>query len=358
MALRELVTHVIGVDTHKYTHTAAVVASATGGLQASETAPANASGYEALIELADAFAGPSERAWAIEGTGSYGAGLASFLAARGEWVIEVDRPNRPRGRNGAKSDDLDAARAAREALSRHNWAQPRARGEREAMRVILTTREGAVRDRTRATNQLKAIVVSAPEELRGRLRGVEGKALVSACARLRVGAKDSEHRATVSALKRLARRIRHLDEEIRDHDRDLAALTARNCPQVLAEFGVGPLYAAQAYISWSHPGRCRNEGAYANLAGVAPIEASSGQVVRRRLNRGGDRQLNRALYGIVLVRANHDPATKDYLARRLAEGKSPREARRCLKRYVARRMYRLLELQFVSPGQEISPSTP
>src|SRR5690348_17146220 len=146
MRLAEMVSHVIGVDTHKDTHTAAVVTAVTGGVDHTEAVHANRDGYEALVELADRYSGPDERAWAIEGTGSYGAGLAEFLTQRGEFVIEVDRPSRPATRNGAKSDPLDAARAAREALGRDRWAQPRARGEREAMRVLVTTREGAVRD--------------------------------------------------------------------------------------------------------------------------------------------------------------------------------------------------------------------
>jgi transposase len=335
---------VIGVDTHKDTHTGAVVCARTGGVEATETVPAARSGYEALVDLADGHSAPGERAWAIEGTGSYGAGLTAFLQARGELVVEVDRPSRPAQRNGAKSDGLDAVRAAREALGRKKWAQPRARGEREAMRVLYATRNGAVCDRTRAINELKALIVSAPDELRERLRGVNGAGLVVACTRLRdTPGRPVDYRATVAALRRLAARIRQLDAEIRAHDKDLAALTAEHCPQVLAEFGVGPVTAAQAYISWSHPGRCRSEAAYANLGGVAPIEASSGKVVRYRLNRSGDRQLNRALHTIVLTRARMDPATKEYMARRTAEGKTEREVRRCLKRYVARHLYRLLE---------------
>lgn len=342
--LAELVSHVIGVDTHKDTHTAAAVSARTGGVEGMHTAPAHRRGYEALFEFADARSAAGDRAWAIEGTGSYGAGLTAFLKAQGELVVEVDRPSRPAQRNGAKSDPLDAVRAAREALGKKRWAEPRTRGEREAMRVLHTTRDAAVRDRTRATNELKALVVSAPEELRERLRAAKGAGLVAAAARLRdVPERDREYRATVAAMRRLAARIRHLDEEIRAHDRDLAALTAQHCPQVIAEVGVGPVTAAQVYISWSHPRRCRNEAAYANLGGVAPIDASSGKVVRRRLNRGGDRQLNRALHTIVVTRARIDPATKEYMARRVAEGKSEREARRCLKRYVARRLYRLLE---------------
>jgi transposase len=346
MKLHELVSYVVGVDTHKDTHTAAVVRAVTGGEEASETVPANRDGYESLVELADSYTDATQRAWAIEGTGSYGAGLAEFLSARGEWVIEVDRPTRPAQRDGAKSDSLDAARAACEVLNREKWATPRARGEREAMRVLVTTREGAVRDRTRATNQLKAMIVSTDDGLRSRLRDHDGTDLVNRCARLRQNTdRPADYQATVSALRRLAQRIQHLDTEIKDHDRDLKRLTTEHCPQLVAEFGVGPIVAAQTYIAWSHPGRCRNEAAFANLAGVAPIEASSGKVIRRRLNRGGDRQLNRALHTVVLSRARSDETTQAYIQRRQTEGKSVREARRCLKRYLARHFYRLLEQQ-------------
>jgi transposase len=347
--LQEMVSYVVGVDTHKDTHTAALVRALTSGEEASETVPANRDGYESLVELADSYADPSDRAWAIEGTGSYGAGLAEFLSARGEWVIEVDRPTRPAQRDGAKSDSLDAVRAAREALGCEKWATPRARNEREAMRVLVTTREGAVRDRTRAINQLKAMIVSAPDALRDRLRN-HGSDVVERCARLRQTAdQPTDTEATIAALRRLAKRIQHLDAEIKDHDRDLKRLTTEHCPELVAELGVGPFVAAQTYIAWSHHGRCRNEAAFANLAGVAPVEASSGKVVRRRLSRGGDRQLNRALHTVVLTRARSDNDTQTYITRRLAEGKTNREARRCLKRYLARHFYRLLEQQQPNP---------
>ena len=344
MQLGDLVSHVVGVDTHKDTHTAAVLDAVTGGVLTSETARAERGGYDALVEMADSVCVAGNRAWAIEGTGSYGAGFADHLTRRGEWVIEIDRPTRAARRDGAKSDDLDAVRAGREALSRTRWTTPRARGEREAMRVLVTTRESAVRDRTRATNSLKAMIVSAPEDLRDRLRGLDGTELVDRCARLRdLPDRSADHRYTTLALRRLARRIGRLNDEIADHDADLTELTARHCPQLLAEFGVGPVSAAWIYIAWSHPGRCRNEAAFANLAGTAPIEASSGQTVRHRLNRSGDRQLNRALHIVVLARARQDPRTQAYIQDRLAHGKTRREARRCLKRYIARHFYRLLE---------------
>jgi hypothetical protein len=344
MHLAEMVSHVIGVDTHKDTHTAAVVVARHSGVETTETVPATRDGYGSLLELADDYCEPTERAWAIEGTGSYGAGLAEFLIRRGELVIEVDRPSRPARRNGAKSDTLDAERAAREALGRKQLAQPRSRGQREAMRVLVVTREGAVRDRTRALNQLKAMIVSAPDELRDRVRGESGTKLVSRCARLRtVPTRPVDYRATVAALSSLAKRVEHLEAEIKAHDRYLEELTAEHCPQLLAECGVGPVVAALTYIAWSHQGRCRDEAAFASLGGVAPIEASSGKVTRHRLNRGGDRQLNRALHTAILSRARTDERTKTYIQKRLTDGKTEREARRCLKRYLARHLYRLLE---------------
>ncbi|WCO65058.1 IS110 family transposase [Iamia majanohamensis] len=344
MQLKEMVSHVIGVDTHRDTHTAGAVDAVTGAELALIEVQTNRDGFEELIEFADTHAPAEDRAWAIEGTGSYGAGLTEFLSQRGELVIEVDRPTRPATRNGSKSDPLDAVRAARQALARTTWATPRARGEREAMRVLATTRASAVRDRTRAINQLKAMIVSAPEDLKDQLRALGRQQLIDRCARLRpCPTRPADHQATSASLRRLARRIHNLDDEIRDHDRDLRALTETHCPQLLAQAGVGPVTAAQIYISWSHPGRCRNEAAFASLAGTAPIEASSGQITRHRLNRGGDRQLNRALHTIVLTRTRHDPATQAYIAKRTAENKTNRDARRCLKRYLARRLFRLLE---------------
>ena len=279
--------------------------------------------------------------WAIESSGSYGAGLATFLLAHGEWVVEVDRPARPARRNGAKSDELDAIRAALEALGREHLAQPRQRGDREAVRVLLITRRGAMRARTKAINHLKSLVVTAREELRHQLRNQDTDELVYRCARLRtLPSHTDEHRATVIALRHTARRILSLEAEANDLETEIERLVKRNVPFLLDEIGVGPISAAQLYCSWSHPGRLRSDGAFAMLGGSAPIPASSGQTIRYRLNRGGDRQLNCALHTIVLTRLKHDPATRAYAARRAAEGKTPREIKRCLKRYVARHLFR------------------
>jgi transposase len=341
--LAEHADHVIGVDTHRDAHSAAAVATGTGTVAAQTTVAADAFGYKRLLRFARRHA-RNRRVWAIESSGSFGAGLTTFLLANGEWVVEVDRPKRAARRNGAKSDELDAIRAAREALEREHLAQPRARGDREAVRVLLITRRGAVRARTKAINHLKALIVTAREELRHQLRNTPTDELVYRCARLRtLPSHSTEHRATVLALRHTARRILALEAEANDLESEIEQLVKQTVPDLLAEIGVGPISAAQLYCAWSHRGRLRNDGAFAMLGGSAPIPASSGQTIRYRLNRAGDRQLNCALHTIVLTRLQHDPATRAYAARRLAEGKTPREIKRCLKRYVARRLFRILE---------------
>jgi transposase len=335
---------VIGVDTHRDSHTAAVCDPA-GAVLTHATVATTTAGHRQLLRVAQRHA-PGRRVWAVEGTGSFGAGLTSLLVDHGEWVVEVDRPKRPARRNGAKSDVLDATRAAREVLAREHLAQPRARGEREAMRVLLATRRCVVDARTKAINQLKALIVSAPPGLRERLRGQCTAAEVRCCARLRVHASHSlEHRVTVQAMRATARRILFLEAEAVDHQAELDRLVAKVAPFLLSELGVGALTAAQLLVSWSHPGRVRSEAAFAMLAGVAPLEASSGRVTRHRLNRAGDRQLNRALHVIALTRLRQDPTTQRYVARRRAEGKSDKEIRRCLKRTLARKLFRLMQNQ-------------
>lgn len=341
--LAEQVDHVIGVDTHRDSHSAAIVAAVTGAVVEDRTVSADAFGHTRLLRFAKLHA-KGRRVWAIESSGSYGSGLTTFLLAHGEWVVEVERPARPARRNGAKSDQLDAIRAAREALTRDHLAQPRRRGDREAVRVLLVTRRGAMHARTRAINHLKALIVTSREELRHQLRRHDTDDLVARCARLRTLPSHSpEHRGTVIALRHTARRILMLEAEANDLESEIEQLIKANVPWLLDEVGVGPISAAQLFCSWSHPGRLRSDAAFAMLGGVAPIPASSGQTVRYRLNRAGDRQLNCALHTIVLTRLQHDPATRAYAANRAAEGKTPREIKRCLKRYVARHLFRLLE---------------
>jgi transposase len=332
---------VIGVDPHRDTLAAAAI-DPVGGLLAQTSVRADAGGYRRLLDFAQAQV-PGQRCWAVEGAGSYGAGLTSFLQAHSEWVVEVSRPKRPR-RSGAKSDALDAVRAAREALTQDHPLAPRRRGDREALRVLLATRRNACAAKVSAINQLKALIVGAPEELRAELRGLATKRQITRCAGLRDRPSRSlEHRMTVRALRSTAQRIRRLAAEAAGLRAELERLVAAVAPWLLELPGVGPISAAQVLVSWSYAGRLRSEAAFAALAGANPIPASSGQVTRHRLNRSGDRQLNRALHTVVVARLRDDPATRAYAARRTAEGKSSREIRRCLKRAVARQLFKLLE---------------
>lgn len=335
--------YVVGVDTHVDSHTAAVVAAATGVVGGRITVTADRAGYGRLVRFAGRCA-RGRRVWAVEGTGSYGAGLAAFLADRGERVVEVDRPKRPARRDGAKSDELDAIRAAQETLSREHHAVPRRRGEREALRVLLATRESAVRSKTKAIELLKSLLISAPDSLREELRHGTTTQQLARCSRLRTNPSHSVERAcTTIALRSTARRVLALQQEAAEMEREIAAIVGEASPQLLAEFGVGSITAAHILTAYSHRGRFRSEAAFASLAGTAPIPASSGQTERHRLNRGGDRQLNRALHTIVLVRMRDHPQTRAYIARRTTEGLSTREIHRCLKRYTARHIYRLLQ---------------
>ncbi len=332
---------VIGVDTHADWHALALVAGGSGGLLAQASLPADRHGYRQALRLARARG--RERLWAIEGTGSYGAGLARFLACQGERVVEVERPRRRPGARG-KSDALDALRAARSTLAGEPLAQVRRGGEREALRVLLATREGAVAVRRAGLNELRALVVTAPERLRARLRGHGRQTLVRTCLQLRPQRHSApELYASTLALRSCARRVAAASKEAAALERELRALVQALAPQLLAQRGVGPVGAAQLLVAWSHRGRLRSEAAFARLAGVAPIPASSGKLVRHRLDRGGDRKLNRALHTIALTRRRCDTTTIAYIARRRAEGKSEREAIRCLKRYLARSLFRLLE---------------
>jgi transposase len=342
-SLTELVEVVIGVDTHVDTHTAAVVNAGTGGALAELTVEATAAGYAELVAFADEHSGL--RAWAIEGTGIHGAGLTRHLEQAGEVVVELDRPERAQRRNGAKSDPLDAVRAAREALSRARLGTPRAAGDRQALSVLLAARRSAVESSTDAQRQVFSLVIAAPEPLRAKFRGGKLPAMLRTAAALRLQASwDLETRTTATVLRNLARRTLALGEEAAEHEKAILAIVRAMRPDLLEEQGVGPIVAATVLCAWSHPGRIHSEAAFAMLAGVAPIPATSGKTVNRhRLNRHGDRQLNRALHVIALSRLRYDDRTRAYADRSTQQGRSRRETIRCLKRYIARDLYRLLE---------------
>ena len=352
--LADTVDGVIGVDTHRDTLAAAAL-SPVGGILAQTATRADATGYQELLEFADTqtLRDPARRCWAVEGTGSYGAGLTALLHTHGERVIEVARPKRPARRTGAKTDAIDAVRAARETLGHQHQTLPRRRGDREALRVLLTTRRHAASGRVAAINQLKALIVGAPEELRAELRGVATKGQIDRCVGLRDRpARPLEHRMTVCALRTTAGRIRALQGEIDQLTAALDPLVASIAPWLVELPGVGPITAAQILVSWSYAGRLRSEAAFAALAGTNPIPASSGQVTRHRLNRSGDRQLNAALHTIALTRLRYDPETRAYAARRTTQGKTRRDVKRCLKRSIARQLFKLLE-RYDQPGVEI-----
>ncbi|MFC4019211.1 IS110 family transposase [Micromonospora sp. GCM10011542] len=340
--LTELVEVVIGVDTHKDTHTAALLDTRTGGVLARATVSTDPDGYAELVALAEQHSGL--RAWALEGSGGYGAGLARHLADAGELVVELDRPLRPTRRAGAKSDPIDAERAARDALARTRLAQPKTGPERAALQARLTARRAAVEASATTQRQLHALVITAPEVVRARFRGQSTRAMLTTATRLRPTTSAGIEVSTSLAVWRdLARRVRFLEAEAAEHEKAIRAIVRSWRPDLLDLTGVGPIVAATVLTAWSHPGRCRNDAAFAMLAGAAPIPASSGKTVRYRLNRSGDRQLNRALHTIVLTRLQRDEDTRAYAERRRAQGKTDREIKRCLKRYVAREIYRRLE---------------
>jgi transposase len=335
--------YVVGVDTHRDQHTLAVVGAPSGGLVAQRSVRATARGYAEAVRFAERHA-PGARVWAVEGAGHYGAGLARHLSGRGETVIESGRGPRDERRLRGKDDPLDAVGAARAALASEKLALPRSGQRREALRLLLVARRGAVEVRRRALVQLRSVIVTAPDRLREQLQALPERRLLERCSRFRRSSScPVDELAAKLVLRTLARRIETATAEAEQLERELLAHVRALAPQLLDEPGVGPIVAADVIVAWSHRGRVRSEAAFARLAGVAPVPASSGQTIRHRLSRGGDRQLNRALHTIVLHRRQHDPTTQTYIERRVADGKSKREATRLLKRYLARHLYRLLQ---------------
>jgi transposase len=327
----------IGVDTHRDVHVAVALDRFGGGLGSLEIS-ADAAGYARLWEWAAELEGAA--LFAVEGTGSYGAGLAAFLVAAGAEVFECERPRR-RDRGRGKSDLIDASQAALRLLAGEPLARPRGGGVRDDLRLLLVQRQGAVTARTTALNQLHGITVTLPESLRSRLRDLRGRRLAEAALRLR--GRQGESEDMLAVLHGIGRRTLQLSSEIEDVDRRLEQITSELVPDLLAECGVGPVTAAQLVVSSGDPRRMRSEASFAALAGTSPVEASSGLTKRHRLNRGGDRQLNRALHVIALSRIRHHQPTAAYYTRLRNNGKTPREARRCVKRQLARYFHQRLK---------------
>ena len=329
-----------GVDTHSNTHHAAAI-DEVGRLLGTREFPANLTGYEQLHEWLASFGALTRIG--VEGTGCYGAGLTRFLRRRGIEVIEVNRPDRRSRRVRGKSDPLDAESAARRALAGEDRITPKDTTTIvEAIRVLRIPRTGAVKSRTAAYNQLKDLIITAPDSLRESLRGKTLQRVAAECARLR---PDLERladptQATKLALRTIALRVVDLSAEITTLEKQLAQLVRVAAPRTLALLGVGPEHAAQLLITaGGNPNRLRSEAAFAALCAASPIPASSGKTNRHRLNPAGDRDANRALYMIILSRLRYCSDTKAYAKRRQAEGLSKRETIRCLKRYVARQIY-------------------
>lgn len=342
---------VLGVDTHRDVHAAAVV-SVLGVLKGNREFPTSVEGYRDLLAWARSF-GEVRRA-GVECTGSYGAALSRMLQDEGVAVVDVNHPDKQARRTRGKTDAVDAEAAARAVLSgRASVVAKTGDGHVEALRLLKIVRDSAVNARTKAINQLKSILVTADPQLRQSLSGLGPATLIHRCAELpepNNNAGDAAQ-AVAHTLRLLAHRILRLKEEAYDLEKRIAALVSAHAPAFLEQPGIGPDSAAALLVAaGDNSERIRGEASYAALCGASPVEASSGNTQRRRLNRGGDRQANAALHRIAISRLRWDPRTQDYMQRRLTEGKTRREVIRCIKRYIAREAFNLIhDAQRVEP---------
>ena len=343
MSLTEDAELIIGAGTHMDTHTAAVC-DARGRAVSQLQVPATTAGYVQLLTWVRAAAGDRQVIWAVEGTRHYGLGLARHLASHGQQVSETGCSRHIGKRRAGKSDPIDAVRAAREPLARPWPAQMRADGDREALRLLMIDRDNAVQSAKTARTALAAVLVTAPAPLREQLRPLPRERRAKECAALTCPAgADRQTRVLHQALIRLGQRIAALAGEAAGLEAQITQIAGDMAPGlVAAEPGLGALSAAQILLSWSHAGRIHSEAAFGMLSGTAPVPVSSGRTDRHRPSRLGDRQLNRAIHVIAVTRMRCHPATIAYVQRRRAEGKTDKEIRRCIKRYLARHLYRTL----------------
>lgn len=340
-----------GVDTHLDVHVAAAL-DERGALLGVESFSATASGYRRLLRWLQNW-GTVELV-GVEGTGSYGAGLTRHLHAEGVAVVEVDRPNRQRRRRKGKSDPDDAVSAARSAQGGEATGLAKTRdGNVEAMRVLRVARFSARRSRTQAINQMRSLISTAPDDLRSELRDLSIYRVLTITSAYRHTGRTDVTTLTKLALRTLARRALSLEEEVKEIDRLLKGLLRETAPQLCAVDGVGTdVGSAILVAAGDNPERLKNESTFAKLCGVSPLDASSGKQERHRLNRSGDRQANSALWHIVFTRMVSDPRTRHYIERRMKDGRTKKEAIRCLKRYVAREVFAAL------PRSELGLDTP
>lgn len=342
-----------GVDTHRDIHVAAIVDAQGRILETGEFAT-TAAGCRQLLDWMRSF-GTVERV-GVEGTGAYGAGLSRHLRDEGIAVVEVNRPNRQVRRRRGKSDVVDAEAAARAALNGEAAVTPKTKDNLvESIRVLRVAFTSARNSRTRVANQVRDLIITAPDQLRGTLDPLTTAERVERCGKFRPGDPADPTEATRLALRTLSRRYLALTEEMGELTTTLDKLTARANPALRAARGVGVDVAGILLVTaGDNPERLTGEAAFAALCGVSPIQASSGRTHRHRLNRSGNRQANHALWRIAMVRLTCDPRTKAYIERRTAEGKSRREIMRCLKRYIAREIFALLtDPQVVPNGQDL-----
>lgn len=335
---------VVGVDTHAKTHTLAIIDTSSGGEMANETFPATTSGGSRTLSwiLRHTGASTEQVLLSMEGTGSYGAKLRQQATDAGFQVTEAPVPNQRLGRYQGKSDSIDAARAARAVLSipLDRLREPRSGQNHMALRILSNARRTMARERTAAIKALTALlrVVDLGMDARKPLTVTQIQTIAGWRERdEEFGVQTCRREAT-----RLAKQIQVLQEQMAKNHSELETLVQQVQPALLNIYGIGPVLAAIILTAWSHTGRVRSEAAFAALAGTCPVPASSGSNTRFRLNRGGDRQLNKAIYTIALIRINRDPATRDYVAKRTSQGRTKKEIIRSLKRYITRQIYRTL----------------
>ena len=331
-----------GIDTHKDIHVAAVI-DHLGRFVQTRSCPTSTAGYEGLWDWMESLGAIA--AIGIEGTGSYGAGVTRYLRGRGVVIKEVNRPNRQLRRQRGKNDAVDAEAAARAVLAGHAAGDPKTQdGIAESIRLyrlmLLTFRK----EHTALINTLRNVLLTGPDSLRQQLEAMPSATLFRHCSRLRVGNNVSDPaEATRATLRTLARQINELDTQLKEIRTQLTCLVTEANPELISAKGVGVDSASILLVAaGDNPERLRNEASFAALCGVSPIEASSGKNSRHRLNRGGNRQANNALWRIAMSRVQTDPRTKEYVARKRSEGRTPRHILRCLKRFIARELYRIL----------------
>lgn len=344
---------VVGVDTHKDTHVA-VALDQVGARVGQTVISVGRAGYEQLERWARR---QGEKViFGVEGTGCYGAGVASFLRRRGYRVVEVTRPDRQIRHRHGKSDPVDAEAAARAVLAGTATSVPKsADGTVEMIRQVKIAKDTANTARSQAMVTVKSVVVTAPAQLREQLESLSNTRLIQACRQLSYDAMNGPADAACYTLRALAERYHDLDREVRLHDRVLQTLTRRAAPELSSSFGIGPDSAAELLVLvGDNPERIRSEGALAKLAGVCPIPASSGKTIRYRLNRGGHRQANAALHRIIVTRMRYHQPTMDYVTRRTIEGKTKREIMRCLKRLLIREIYQILVTPYRTKDDQLA----